>query len=81
MLHTYRTIDLAPEERVALERLLGRPLQPDEGVEVIAHRIPESEALEFERRKSAARRILELAKGKSLGGLSVRELIDEGRRF
>jgi hypothetical protein len=31
--------------------------------------------------KQAAARIRELAKGKSLGGVTVRELIDEGRRF
>jgi hypothetical protein len=82
MHHAYKTTDLAPDERRTVERLLGRPLQNDEAVEIIAHKVDEqSRALAIVDRKLAAAGILELAKGKSLGGATVRELIDEGRRF
>ena len=81
-MHAYRSTDLAPDERVAVERLLGRPLQNDEAVEVITHRLDElRQAQDLARRKGAAARIRELAKGKKLDGISVRQLIDEGRRF
>jgi hypothetical protein len=75
MQHAYKATDLAPDERVAVERLLGRPLQNDEFVQVVAHKLDDLTE------GRAAARILELAKGKSLGGATVRELIDEGRRF
>ena len=39
MQHAYKSTDLAPDERVAVERLLGRPLAQDEAVEVIAHKV------------------------------------------
>ena len=39
MQHAYKTTDLAPEERVAVERLLGRTLENDESVELIIHKI------------------------------------------
>ena len=82
MHHAYKTTDLALDERLTVERLLGRPLQNDEAVEIIAHKVDElRSAAEIVDRKLAAARILELAKGKSLGGATVRELIDEGRRF
>jgi len=82
MQHAYKTTDLAPDERLAIERLLGRQLENDESVEVIAHKVDElKSAPEIVDRKLAAAGILELAKGKSLGGSTVRELIDEGRRF
>jgi hypothetical protein len=82
MRHAYKTTDLALDERLTVERLLGRPLQNDEAVEIIAHKVDElRSAPEIVDRKLAAARILELAKGKSLGGATVRELIDEGRRF
>ena len=78
----YKTIDLAPDERVAVERLLGRPLESDEAVEVIARKLDEASGeVDRDSRERAAARIRELAKCKSLGGSSVRELIDEGRRF
>jgi hypothetical protein len=60
---------------------LGRPVQNDEAVEIIAHNVDELRQPETVQRKQAAARILELAKGKSVGGGTVRELIDEGRRF
>ena len=82
MQYAHKTTDLTPEERFALERLLGRPLQNDEAVEVIAHKLDKPRrAQEATLRKDAAARIRELAKGKSLGGVTVRELIEEGRRF
>src|SRR5260370_35870646 len=37
MQQAFKTTDLAPDERAALERLLGRPLQNEEAVEVITH--------------------------------------------
>jgi len=82
MQHAYKTTELAPEERMAVERLLGRTLQNDEAVEVIIHKIDElRREQETARRKGAAARILDLARGKSLGGATVRELIEEGRRL
>ena len=82
MQHAYKTSDLAPDERVAVERLLGRPLQNDEAVQVVTHKLDDlTEGQEATSRRRAAARIRELAKGKSLGGATVRELIDEGRRF
>jgi hypothetical protein len=81
MQHAYKTTDLAPEERVAVERLLGRTLQSDEAVELIIHKLDEMRReQENARRKTAAARIRELAKGKSLNGVTVRQLIEEGRR-
>jgi hypothetical protein len=51
-------------------------------LKIIAHKVDElRSAPEIVDRKLAAAGILELAKGKSLGGATVRELIDEGRRF
>jgi hypothetical protein len=80
--HAHKTTDLASDERAAVERLLGRQLHDDETVEVITHKAPEIPvAPETESRKKAMARILELAEGKSLGGATVRELVDEGRRF
>lgn len=80
--HAHKTTDLASDERAAVERLLGRQLQDDEAVEIIAHKAPETPvSQETDSRKRAMARIFELAKGKSLGGTTVRELIDEGRRF
>jgi hypothetical protein len=78
----HKTTDLTSDERAALERLLSRRLGDDEAVEVITHKVPEIPVVqETESRKRAMARILELAKGKSLGGATIRELIDEGRRF
>lgn len=82
MLQAYKTTDLAPAERVAVERLLGRPLRNDEAVEVIVHKVdPLGREQETARRKGAAARIRELAKGKTLGGATMRDLIEEGRRL
>jgi hypothetical protein len=82
MQRAYNTSDLAPGERVAVERLLGRTLQNDESVEITIHELDElRREEEIARRKGAAARILQLAKGKSLGGATVRELIEDGHRL
>jgi hypothetical protein len=57
-------------------------MQNDEAVEVIVHKIDNlRREQETARRKGAAARILELSKGKALRGITVRELIEEGRRL
>jgi hypothetical protein len=82
MQQAHRSTDLAPDERVAVERLLGRPLRNDEAIEVVTHKLDDlAHVQDLARRKEAAARIRELARGKKLGGVSVRQLIDEGRRF
>jgi hypothetical protein len=82
MQHAYKTAELAPDERIALERLLGRQLQNDEAVQVVTYKLDDlREVQDPTSRRHAAARIRELAKGKSLGGISIRDLIDEGRRF
>ncbi len=68
MQHAYRSTELAPEERATVERLLGRPLENDEAVEVITYRVGGGlgpDALRGRRR--AVAQILELSKGKTLG--------------
>jgi len=77
MPQAFKTSDLAPDERVALERLLGRTLRNDEAFELIVHGEGLQETTPL---AQAAARIRELAKGKSVGGATVRELIDDGRR-
>lgn len=42
---------------------------------------PHNEGRDLERVQAAVQAIRELAKGNSLGGVSIRELIEEGRRF
>ena len=79
MSHAYKTTDLAPDERIAVERLLGRPLHSDEAVEIVAYNVADMRARETEARRQAIAHIRRLAKGKGLGGASVRDLIDEGR--
>ena len=82
MQHAYKTSDLAPEERVAVERLIGRTLENDEAVELIIHKLDElRREQETAQRQHAVARILELAKGKTLGGATVHELIDEAAAF
>jgi len=51
-------------------------------VQVVTYKLDDlPEGQEATSRRRAAARIRELAKGKNLGGATVRELIDEGRRF
>ncbi|HMC60348.1 MAG TPA: hypothetical protein VKJ01_14250 [Candidatus Solibacter sp.] len=80
MPNSYKCTDLAPEERAVVERLLGRPLQSDDAVEVIAHKSIDSQAVPGEPWESLDR-IREFAKAKMFGGATVREWIDEGRHF
>jgi len=70
-----RSIDLAPEERSAVERLLGRALADNESIQIVVQKEPDLAA-----RRAAVEKIRELAKGKSLGGKSIRELLDEDRK-
>jgi hypothetical protein len=77
----HKTTELAQNERLAVERLLGRELRNDECVEIIAHRTARLPVTQDAECRKAVSRIRELAKGKSLGGATVRDLIDEGRRF
>jgi hypothetical protein len=77
MPQAFKTSDLAPDERVALERLLGRTLRNDGAFELIVHGQDQQETAPLAK---AAARIRELAKGKSIGGATVREPIDDGRR-
>ena len=82
MQNAYKSIDLTPAERAAVERLIGRTLQNDEAVEFVVYKSDElRREQEAAQRKHSVARILELAKGKTLGGATVRELIEEGRRF
>lgn len=82
MQHAHKSTDLAPDERIAVERLLGRQLRNDEAVQVVTYKLDDlKEDRAAVGRRRAAARIRALAKGKSLGGASVRDLIDEGRRY
>jgi hypothetical protein len=82
MQRAYKTSDLAPDERVAVERLLGRQLENDEAVQVIVcKRDDAKDAQDAVSPRRAAVRLRELARGKSLGGATPRELIEDGRRF
>jgi prevent-host-death family protein len=46
---------------------------------VIAHLIPPSPAVDSTQGQQASERLRELRRGVTLGGISLRELIDEGR--
>lgn len=46
----------------------------------VARLAPLSEPFDRQRAREAAERILESRKGVTLGGISIRELIDEGQR-
>jgi len=78
MRQVHKTSELSHDERTLVERILGRTLQNEETVEVTVR--PAGDTGIYERRQRAAARIRELAKGKGLGGTTIRELIDEGRR-
>ncbi len=45
----------------------------------VARLVPAHPGIDRTRSRAAAERIKEMAKGHSLGGLSIRDLIDEGR--
>jgi plasmid stability protein len=80
------TIDLAPELQAELARQAathGHAIETYAAslLEEAVH-IPsgmQASALDKERARTAGERIRELRKGVTLGGLTIRELIDEGR--
>lgn len=76
MERAYKTTELPADARAAVERLIGRSLEQDEAVQVIVHR----RQGQLTQTQAALRRIREMARGKSLQGTTIRELIEEGRR-
>ena len=81
------TVDLKPEVKAELARqaaLQGRAIEAHAAnlLEKAAHLSGEANhpMPNRERAQAAGERIRELRKGVTLGGLTVRELIDEGRR-
>lgn len=75
MSHAHKMTELAAEDQCAVERLWGRVLLQNEAVEVFAYTVPELARAEDETRSRAVAHMLELAKGKYVGGLSARNLI------
>ncbi len=80
------TVDITPEAQAELARQAaahGRALEAYAAslLEEAAHVHAELPATTFdkERARAAGERIRELRKGVTLGGLTIRELIDEGR--
>jgi hypothetical protein len=81
------TIDIRPEVQAELARQAaakGRALEAHaasllEDAARVPADIRAPAALDKERARAAGERIRELRKGVTLGGLTIRELIDEGR--
>ena len=78
-------IDIRPEVQAELARQAaahGRELEAYAAslLEEAVHLPTESAVFDRERAQAAAAKIRELRKGLTLGGLTIRELIDEGRR-
>lgn len=80
------SVDISPEVQAELSRQAaahGRALEAhaasllEEAVHLPSERNPK--AFDKERAQAASARIRELRKGVTLGGLTIRELIDEGR--
>jgi hypothetical protein len=80
------TVDIKPEVQAELARQAaahGRPIEAYVAtlIEEAVH-LPvgtNGPAFDKERARAAGERIRELRKGVTLGGLTIRELIDEGR--
>jgi hypothetical protein len=77
------TLDIRPEVQAELARqaaVQGRAIEAVAAslLEGAIH-VPPAGAFDAERARAAGERIRELRKGVTLGGLSIRELIDEGR--
>jgi len=81
------TVDIRPEVQAELARQAaahGRAIEAyaasslEEAVHIPAD-ILHAPAFDKERARAAGERIRELRKGVTLGGLTIRELIDEGR--
>lgn len=74
------------EARTHLSQLLDR-VAKGERVTITRHGVPVAvlepvgEREKRERVREAIRRIKELRKGKTTGGMSIREMIEEGRRY
>jgi hypothetical protein len=80
------TVDIRPEvqaelARQAAARGLGVGVYAASLLEEAVHLPPGKETTDFDkgRAQAAGTRIRELRKGVTLGGLTIRELIDEGR--
>lgn len=80
------TVDIRPEVQAELARQAaahGRAIEAYAAslLEEAVHLPAETErpAFDKERARAAGQRIRELRKGVTLGGLTIRELIDEGR--
>lgn len=78
-------IDIKPEVEVELSRQAaeqGRPIESYAAnlLEEAARRGANGAAARKERARAAGARIRELRQDVSLGGLTIRQLIDEGRR-
>jgi hypothetical protein len=81
------TVDIRPEVQAELARQAaahGRAIEAYAASlleEAVVHLPAETEhpAFDKERARAAGQRIRELRKGVTLGGLTIRELIDEGR--
>ena len=80
------TVDIKPEVQAELARQAaahGRALEAhaasllEEAVHLPSDRTPP--AFDKDRARAAGARIRELSEGLTLGGLTIRELIDEGR--
>jgi hypothetical protein len=77
------TLDIRPEVQAELARqaaVQGRAIEAVAAslLEEAVH-VPPARGFDRERARAAGARIRELRKGVTLGGLSIRELIDEGR--
>ena len=72
------------EAKTHLSRLLDK-VEQGEKITITRHGAPVAQLVPVEREekpdvKKVIEQILELRKGVTLGGLSIREMIDEGRR-
>lgn len=78
------TIDLSPEQSHVIDQAIAEGLigRADDvvnvGVEELRHRL-ELKLPGLERSQEAGQRIRELRRGLTLGGIPIKELIDEGR--
>lgn len=78
------TLDPHGEQLVAAQLRTGRYQSPEEVVTRALETLAEKEPLLSERKKTAAEAVAdirELRKGVSLGGIKIRDLIDEGRKY
>ncbi len=63
------------------EARLGAEIEITRRGETVAKIVPATPTFDREKAKRAAERLLELNKGVTLGGLTIRELINEGRKY